>query len=1019
MRMIDELKPLFLYSANKKIYAPIDEKDRRKGSAILLLTPDLDTSMDLMKLNYIHNPNLFTSFYIDRNVMAYINNNKDAIDFDEVEEEKISESMMNLGWTSKIKFKFEDGVSTMDRNYIEKEYNYKNASQICKLIGIRKVPEDIRIYVYPNLRTLRTSTSKAIITRYGDDLFYYTKDNEIHLMSKMQYDEKRMGGPYSMYIKTALIQSLIEQYNDKIPFIPCKGIASAVSGKAEWLKDNDNYYESDDADKFALTMLKLIDSHGYNLIIKYIRNADVHVFTRYIPGMVIGGVRKLIFESELSYFELQRLLPSEFGIPDKRKYPLNDEKHVRAAIRMFNNCDPSDEKELAEAIIKKMKRYGIEDVKVSASNRFSNYYHQKKKSIKEVAISSKIKDDEFKSLKYMQLSSFKSDNLSDKYPHKEFSKELKHVRFGPKCFGEIFTTKKDNKLVAYYMTEEKDDGNVWIAALEIDKEFQGHGLSRQLILRILDYQNATHLSVNKNNEVAIKLYNKTFEVYDETEKMLFMRLKGKFNESFIGSDYSDILKICSHLSNDDLNKITFYDTYRDSNFVIKRIIHTHSGEPAGFLDVYQFPSNPDIAQIVIAVDDRFRGLGIAKDMINKLLDSDLQYIHNFSKYYWTAHKDNIGSQMLALKNGFIKLDILDKHNRFIFIKHVNSNPDIMDYNDIPSMMKPMNNMEDFVVTESALISDSISIFKEADDPKYSIKMKKFLYSERIKNNKGVLKMYDKIRETNPDIKRMYMKIKMYKRQNLFIDLSYYHGLFLENNVYRMDRAVNFYFEFLNHLLDNKDIDAEYKKKTIFIPVDSSIWKIQPSSELYDFRKNLNPISTIFRLVRTNPSGLKKMWGNRDILFVSSRGYFKVNFNTFELKDIPKFKINLKKLASQDKIEDDDEIDDLNDDIYLNTDNIQMKNIDSPKAMANKMIDRFETTTSVKIDTAETLLDKSAELNTTLHLKLNSNPINLGSLEDNKTIAIITVDPDGPNGFNKLSNSPLDIHDINSYCMPNG
>ena len=33
MRMMDELKPLFLYSATKKVYAPIDEKDRKYHSS--------------------------------------------------------------------------------------------------------------------------------------------------------------------------------------------------------------------------------------------------------------------------------------------------------------------------------------------------------------------------------------------------------------------------------------------------------------------------------------------------------------------------------------------------------------------------------------------------------------------------------------------------------------------------------------------------------------------------------------------------------------------------------------------------------------------------------------------------------------------------------------------------------------------------------------------------------------------------------------------------------------------------
>ena len=61
---MDELKPLFLYPAKKGVYVPISQDDKRKGSAILLLTPNLETSSRLMKLPYLYNPKLFISFYI-------------------------------------------------------------------------------------------------------------------------------------------------------------------------------------------------------------------------------------------------------------------------------------------------------------------------------------------------------------------------------------------------------------------------------------------------------------------------------------------------------------------------------------------------------------------------------------------------------------------------------------------------------------------------------------------------------------------------------------------------------------------------------------------------------------------------------------------------------------------------------------------------------------------------------------------------------------------------------------------
>lgn len=84
------------------------------------------------------------------------------------------------------------------------------------------------------------------------------------------------------------------------------------------------------------------------------------------------------YVDEMSAKERNALKDSDFGIPSKRKYPLDTEAHVRSAIKFFNYCDKEDEKELASNIIKAMKRFNITDIKVSDKNRFSKYYNSKK-----------------------------------------------------------------------------------------------------------------------------------------------------------------------------------------------------------------------------------------------------------------------------------------------------------------------------------------------------------------------------------------------------------------------------------------------------------------------------------------------------------------------------------------------------------------------------------------------------------------------------------------------------------------
>ncbi len=80
-------------------------------------------------------------------------------------------------------------------------------------------------------------------------------------------------------------------------------------------------------------------------------------------------------ESKLPTKSRNKLPDSEFGIPEERKYPLNDKAHVKAAIRMFNKCESKYEKELASNIIKKIKEYDmLEEISVSKDNRFYPYF---------------------------------------------------------------------------------------------------------------------------------------------------------------------------------------------------------------------------------------------------------------------------------------------------------------------------------------------------------------------------------------------------------------------------------------------------------------------------------------------------------------------------------------------------------------------------------------------------------------------------------------------------------------------
>ena len=87
-------------------------------------------------------------------------------------------------------------------------------------------------------------------------------------------------------------------------------------------------------------------------------------------------IESFLNEEKLDTEDRNALRDSTFGLPKQRKYPLNDEQHVRSAIAYFNKCDPKDEEELARNIKKAMKKFNME-ANVSPENRFSKYYTNK------------------------------------------------------------------------------------------------------------------------------------------------------------------------------------------------------------------------------------------------------------------------------------------------------------------------------------------------------------------------------------------------------------------------------------------------------------------------------------------------------------------------------------------------------------------------------------------------------------------------------------------------------------------
>jgi hypothetical protein len=80
----------------------------------------------------------------------------------------------------------------------------------------------------------------------------------------------------------------------------------------------------------------------------------------------------LIYGNAILEQSRKDMSPDEFGVPGKKKFPLDSEAHVKSAIKFFNYVEPDDEAELARRIKKKAKEYGVV-IRCGEKNRLSKY----------------------------------------------------------------------------------------------------------------------------------------------------------------------------------------------------------------------------------------------------------------------------------------------------------------------------------------------------------------------------------------------------------------------------------------------------------------------------------------------------------------------------------------------------------------------------------------------------------------------------------------------------------------------
>lgn len=311
----EELKDLVLYK--KEVLLPTTEK-KKFGSAVMMLTPNYESTKNMMNLPYITDKfKSYESYYTERNVMRYINTegkleadyNDDEYLHEVSEEELFSD---NIVQESSILL---EGSINITKDIVEKMFaDIKHGVKWCCM-------DDGAFYsFYPNLTILGDNTFSCGCFR--------------------------------------------EETSDSVK---AKVLDFVRRSKSATLIDEDeNNYRSYSAS------YRLEEIGGNTHIVGTFDDVTSLVPKPKKPITYISESTSYIEEKALSSKERKELALSDYGLPDKCKYPMTDAAHVQSAIRFFNYVSEDDEQELAQNIIKKAKKFNV-PIRCGKKNRLSKY----------------------------------------------------------------------------------------------------------------------------------------------------------------------------------------------------------------------------------------------------------------------------------------------------------------------------------------------------------------------------------------------------------------------------------------------------------------------------------------------------------------------------------------------------------------------------------------------------------------------------------------------------------------------
>ena len=682
-----------------------------------------------------------------------------------------------------------------------------------------------------------------------------------------------------------------------------------------------------------------------------------------------------INEEAMTTAQRNRLSDDEFGIPKYRRYPLNDEEHILLAIRFFNRIEEKFEKELASNIIKKVKEHDMADkVHVGNKNRFKPYWEKSGLAkLNESTDAGPLSEEVLSFSDHQYLLEFVDPdavyNAARKFTppiRVYFDGYTDHIKAVKpyfkadsidKCFDRL-RKKAPSRKVHVICCADPDNTK---EEFEIDTVlvYTKDALAKKY--PIFDYHKYLDYILQLYAIYSLSLKETGKKVYSSMAEPAAILLSGIADDQIAKRDTNDAFTVERFFKQ-------IIDEYGIEHFV-KILINGDTYLLFQYAKKYgktRFQERNFFAEMDLMTEeaDLVRSINEAEDSSSQ---DDDEILASDKKAEMPDLSDPMPKSIKKLQNMGTKLKRrIKQHSAYKLNKIArdmnrgNVGVESRDVNSLELLQSGVPNvstsLESFnQMTGGDYVTDGKHVYLFESD-KYDIILRNALFKDRFKTNKQILDFYRNVRNEVPFIKYTFVDLTRYANRNVFVDLSYYNESFFRNmadlnpdDKSNTIRIFNIYMELMERLLKD-DKYKSYGKRTVFIPVLD--WRHNNSSKMWIYKQDINPISAIYHYMRTNPNALKRIFGDKDVVFLGGKNYFKVNFSNTEFNgtgtNMVKFLKLIKRLIELGKFGEDPDAEGME---------------DSPRGIAMDIIDKVERSQNVTIDDVSKLdgLNKEVEL----------------------------------------------------------